>query len=272
MKNIRNQDALDGGKKATVANPSTTNVRRKPGRPRGADSGSVNGEAIIRTGYKLTKTVNLQDISIVLVARTLGVAATLIHYYIGGRDQLTSSIMNRFYKDLLRKLPQATGLWESDLIQASWAMYRHFIACPGVAAYMLQHNRFRTFQLTDDIDEDYGIHVLERFTMLVMQSGCSPDRAGIYSHLIRDFILSSAHSAAGSRYPAAHKDFLQKKVAALQATNYPAIHATMASQLELDAEASFREGCHLFIVGLREPEMQAAAMSAHARTARSAAK
>jgi hypothetical protein len=253
---------VDPRARLEAAEPREESQGRRPGRPRRSEAGATTKGSIIRLGYRLTKTINLQDVSIVYIARTMAVTPASIHYYIKSRDHLTSGIMNLFFRDMVRKLPVPTGLWESDLIQAAWAMYRHFVAYPGVAAYSLLNNRFRIFQLTEDNAEDYGIQFLEHFTALVMRSGCVADRAGVYSHLLRDFIVSAAYAAVSHRYPAEHKSILESKVSALEPGRFPAIHATIGSQLKLDAEVAFREGCHLFVVGLKEHHMQRAALGA----------
>jgi AcrR family transcriptional regulator len=227
-------------------------IRRKRGRPLGSERVSLTDVSIIRTAYKLTKAVPLYEVSQALVARTMGVTPALIHYYLGGRNELASGVMNHFYSELLRKMPEPTGDWEKDLREACWAMYRKFVERPGIAAYAMLKHRFRTFQLTKKNGRDYGIEVLERFISLVLQSGCTPARAGTYSHLLREFIVSSAYYASNEHYPASHKEFLAQKVAALDEKLFPAIRATLSNQVSLDAECSFREGGHLFIVGLRD--------------------
>src|ERR1700722_9318525 len=115
--------------------------RRRPGRPPGSQGG-VSLVSILRTSYRLAKTVPLQELSIVFVAKTLGVTPALIHYYVGGRDWLTSGTMNLFYGDLLRKLPKNTGDWKRDIPKMAHGIYDHLVLYAGVAAYMVSQNRF----------------------------------------------------------------------------------------------------------------------------------
>lgn len=235
---------------------------RRPGRPSKSEGSQINRAAILKLGYRLAKTEDLQNISMVLVAKEMGVTTPLIHYYIKSRDHLTSGIMNLFFRDMMKRFPAPTGLWESDLTQAAWTMYRHYVDYAGIAAYTLLNNQFRIFQLTEPGEEDYGATTLEHFTTLVLRSGCTAERAGTYSHMLREFIVSSAHAATSARYPSQQKVFLQQKVATLEPDLYPSIHATVGTQVTLDAEGAFREGCHLFLMGLKDNRLQLAAMAA----------
>src|SRR5580692_9369027 len=117
-------------KSASKSKPGSSSVgvrepeRRRPGRPPGSQGGVSLG-SILRASYRLTKTVPLQELSIVFVAKSLGVTPALIHYYVEGRDWLTSGTMNLFYSELLRKLPKNTGDWKRDIPRMAHAMYDH---------------------------------------------------------------------------------------------------------------------------------------------------
>ena len=81
--------------------------RRGAGRPAGPTSGILDRAMILNVGLQLTKTTSLVDLSIVRVAKELGVTPALIHYYLagGGRDALTSGVMNLYYRDLIERWP-----------------------------------------------------------------------------------------------------------------------------------------------------------------------
>src|ERR1700754_4137584 len=119
------------GSAAAVEEP----VRRRPGRPAGSNVG-ISLASILRTSYRLAKTVPLQELSIVFVAKKLGVTPALIHHYVGGRDWLPAGTMTLFYSDLLRKLPDNTGDWKRDIPKMARAIYDHLVLYAGVAAYM----------------------------------------------------------------------------------------------------------------------------------------
>jgi hypothetical protein len=231
---------------------------RRPGRPRGTH-GSISLNAILRTSYRLAKTVPLQELSIVFVAKTLGVTPALIHYYVGGRDWLTSGTMNLFYGDLLKKLPEDTGDWKYDVPRMAHVIYEHLVQYAGVAAYMVSHNRFRIWQLTAYGRREYGVEVLERLTACVAQAGCAPKRTGIYTHLIMEFVIGSAHRAAHHLFPSDHQEFLKEKLSKLDPERFPTLMLTDTAPISLGPESAFDEEIRLFMLGLdHEPKGKAA--------------
>jgi AcrR family transcriptional regulator len=224
--------------------------RRPPGRPPRSHS-SINRTTILRTAHRLSKTIPLQELSIVVVAKEMGVTPALIHYYIiGGRDWLTSGIMNMFYRDLLKRLPEFTGNWARDLRAATRAIFERLIEYGGVASYMASHNRFRTFQLTAFGERDYGVEVLEKLAACVLQAGRAEDRTGIYTFLIMEFIINAAHGKARHHFPSDHRAFLEEKVAKLDAEKFPTLMLTKSAPLSLGAETAFEEGMRLLMLGL----------------------
>jgi hypothetical protein len=240
-----------------VKAPSTNQQpsQRKPGRPRGTHGG-ISLNAILRTSYRLAKTVPLQELSIVFVAKTLGVTPALIHYYVGGRDWLTSGTMNLFYSDLLRKLPENTGNWERDIPRMAHTIYEHLVQYAGVAAYMVSHNRFRIWQLTAYGQREYGVEVLEKLTACVSQAGCAPKRTGIYTHLIMEFVIGSAHRAAHHLFPSDHQEFLTDKLSKLDPERFPTLMLTDTAPISLGPESAFNEEIRLFMLGLEhEPKV-----------------
>ena len=235
----------NGGSAAAVNEPT----RRRPGRPPGSQGG-ISLASILRTSYRLAKTVPLQELSIVFVAKTLNVTPALVHYYVGGRDWLTSGTMNLFYSDLVRKLPKNTGDWKSDIPKMAHTIYDHLVNYAGVAAYMVSHNRFRIWQLTAYGQREYGVEVLEKLTACVIQAGCSPERTGIYSHLIMEFVIGSAHRTAHHLFPSEHKAFLTDKLSKLDPEKFPTLILTHTAPISLGPEKAFSEEIRLFMLGL----------------------
>jgi AcrR family transcriptional regulator len=240
----------DRGRRRTKAVPEIDNVPRRPGRPVGR-KGEISIASILRTAFRLSKTTPLQEVSIVVVAKALGVTPALIHYYVGGRDWLTSGTMNLFYADLLKKLPSATGNWRKDLASMSRTIFDHLISYSGVASYMVSHRRFRTFQLTAYGQRDYGMEVLERFAECILQVGCSPERAGIYTHLIMEFIISASHKTRRNMFLGENETFLREKLSKLDPGKFPSMILMNYTPASLNDETSFfGEGINLFILGL----------------------
>jgi len=224
--------------------------KRGPGRPQGGGGKRVSRSSILRAALKLAITTPLQDLSIVTVAKSMGVTSALIHYYVGGRAWLTSGVMNLFYKDLIRKWPEPTGEWRRDLTAAARAIFEHFSRYGGIAAYAVSNSRFRVFQLTAFGDRDYGVEVLDRFTGLVRASGLSAERTGIYSNQFMEFIINTGHGTAQHIFPSDHREFLDKKSSTLDVSRYPNIDFAKRAPLMIDGELAFREGCNLYMLGI----------------------
>jgi hypothetical protein len=222
---------------------------RRPGRPKGSNSG-ISAAAILRTSYRLAKTVPLQELSIVVVAKALGVTPALIHYYMGGRDWLTSGTMNLFYSDLLKKIPRNTGDWQHDIPRAAHAIFHHLVKYAGIASYMVSHSKFRTFQLTAYGQRDYGVEVLEKLATCVLQARCTPERTGIYAHLIMEFVIGAAHRTARHLFPSEYRDFLEDKLSKLDPEKFPTLILTDAAPISLGPETAFKEEMRLYMLGL----------------------
>ncbi|MBK6297451.1 MAG: TetR/AcrR family transcriptional regulator [Sphingomonadales bacterium] len=246
-----------GGKKSSEdddSKPPRALVRgagRRPGRPAANEKGGVSRQGILQAALKLSKSVALQDLSIVVVARSLDVTPALIHYYIGGRDWLTSGIMNLFYKSLIRKWAEPTGDWEQDVENSAKVLFDHLVAYPGISAYLVLNHRFRVFQLTAFGDRDYGAEVLDRFVGHVRAAGLSRERTGLHAQLIHEFVISTAHQATHDLLPADHRQFLEDKLASLDPRRTQNIVYGKVGPLQLNADSLFKEGISMFLLGIR---------------------
>lgn len=198
----------------------------------------------------LSKATPLQDLSIVMVARAMDVTPALIHYYIGGRDWLTSGVMNLFYSKLLAQWPEPTGEWWREIRLAAEAIFECLTRYPGIAAYLVTDNQFRVFQMIAFGDHDYGVEALDRFSGRVRAAGLSPARTGIYSHLIMEFVISTAHKTSHKLYPRDQKRFLEDRVARIDPEQFPNLVFGKNAPLQLDGGTAFNEGIELFHLGM----------------------
>jgi len=231
--------------------PLSEQSTKSSGRPQRKDRKDVSQVSILRTALKLSRKTPLQDLSIVTVAKSMGVTPALIHYYIGGRDNLTSGVMNLFYRELLKKWPEAQGDWQADLRTGAKAIYDQFVLYGGVAAYVVSNSRFRIFQLNDGEGPDFGVNLLERFTGLVRSAGLSGERTGVYAHLMLEFIINTAHGTARHVFPAEHRQFLEDKTASLDTDAFPNIFFARRAPLSLSGDIAFEEGTSLYLLGIR---------------------
>src|SRR3546814_14995797 len=103
---------MAGSKKASVevaaGRPRKTTalaISRPPGRPSASEPERASRASIFRAGFELTKSVPLQDLSIVGLARSMDITPALVHYYVGSRDHLPPGIMNLFYMGTVKNSP-----------------------------------------------------------------------------------------------------------------------------------------------------------------------
>ncbi|MGE7964016.1 TetR/AcrR family transcriptional regulator C-terminal domain-containing protein [Pseudomonas sp. NPDC089918] len=236
--------------RAVSAKTITAKTGRGRGRPTGTDTSLLDKKTIIAVALQLTKMAPLQDVSIVKVAKELGVTPALIHYYLGGRDPLTSGVMNMFYKELVESWPPEQGGWRHNIEVTAEAMYRAYIRYPGVAAYVISHNRYRLFQEVAEGETDYGVIVFEKMLSTVRGMGFDAARTSMYAHLIVDFIIGNAHATVRHRWPGEHKEFLDAKLAALDPKVFPAVDFVRESYTTLNALTTFAAGLNLLFDAL----------------------
>lgn len=205
---------------------------------------------IIRCAYEMAKSTSLHELSIVRVARELGVTPALLHYYLGGRDALTSGVMNAFYRDMLERWPTMTGAWQHDVSVAAHHVYEAHVARPGIAAYVVSHNRFRMVQLVENGETDFGIMLFDRFMALFRALRFHPRRMAMWGHLIMEFIVSNAYATVRHRWPGEHGDFLRRVFAKLDPAEFPHASFLREAVVDLNAQEAFSEGLRLFLAAM----------------------
>lgn len=207
---------------------------------------------MIALAFKLTKTISVADLSIVRVAKELGVTPPLIHYYLGGggRDGLTSGIMNSFYREVIEQWPPETGDWRHDFEVVADSIYRAYLRYPGVSAYVASHNKYQLVQDVAEDETDYGLLVLEHFMATVRKMGFDGQRTGITAHLLMLFISVYAHATVARRWPGQHTEFLNNKLSELDAKAFPSTTFAMDGLVNLNAAEAFSAGLRLILSGL----------------------
>jgi hypothetical protein len=226
-------------------------LARGPGRPSGTSQGLFSRESIIATSLDLARHVPLHELSIVRAAQELDVTPGLIHYYMGGRDALTSGVMNAFYRELVEGWPPLAGHWRRDLKVICRAVYDAHARYPGIAAYVVSHNKFRMIQHVMEGETDYGVLLFEKFTSAIKAAGFDAARTGVYTHLLNEFITGYAQATAAHRWPGEHAVFLDAMFAELDKRKFPAAHFVSRTFTKLDSTSAFETGLDLFLNGLK---------------------
>jgi AcrR family transcriptional regulator len=210
----------------------------------------LDRSTILAVSLQLSKTVPLSELSVVRVARELGVTPGLIHYYLGGRDRLTSGVMNAFYREAVEAWPGEVPEWKQNLEIVANGVYRAYLRYPGIVEYVSSHNRYRLVQDVSDGEIDYGILFFERFTTAVHGAGFDALRTAGYAHLLADLISSYAHATVARRWPSQHSEFLNEKLASLDPTQFPSTHFIRESLTSLNPADAFKMGLALVLQAL----------------------
>jgi AcrR family transcriptional regulator len=230
--------------------PAARPLARGRGRPTGAGKGQFSREMIIASALAMTRKVPLQDLSIVRAAQELEVTPALIHYYLGSRDALTSGVMNAFYRQLVEQWPALRGPWRKDLEAICTVVYKAHAHHPGIAAYVVSHNKYRMVQDVLPGETDYGVLLFEKFTSAVQAIGFDAVRTGMYTHLLNEFVTGYAQATAAHRWPGEHAQFLDSTLGGLDRQKFPAAHFVSKTFTRLDATSAFQNGLRLFLDGL----------------------
>jgi AcrR family transcriptional regulator len=235
-----------------MAGKKTRKVRTTPKRgPRPPGSGKLDRDVILAAGLVLTKSIALQDVSIVRIAREFDVTPASIHYYLHSRDALTSGIVSLFVRDLLDVWPALGSSWKTDLENVASAIYRHYVQYPGIAAYFAGQNRFRVFIAAGG--QEHAEHLnrfLEAFFAAVARVGLDNRRTAVYALVLIQFIIAAAHSKASHQLPGEQGE-LGGLLASLDHRKYPTINRMRTSYLGLAGDDAFRAGLGLILRGLQ---------------------
>jgi AcrR family transcriptional regulator len=241
----------------------TSRIKRKrgPGRPPAKVAGTMAKADIVHRALQLCRQESLQSVSIVRVANEMGVTPALIHYYLGGRDRLTSGVMNAFYAALVIELRPATADWRADLTAVFGTIYDFYIRYSGIAAYLMSHNRFRLFQLIESGERDFGALFFDRVIGSVRIAGLSAESTAMYAHLLLQHVLSSAYQQAARQLPEDHQDFLVSRLQKLQPSEAPNIFFVLESFAALRGNDAFRAGLNIVAdaMGVERQSQHAAA-------------
>jgi AcrR family transcriptional regulator len=257
-------------KTQTPGAPRTAKTKRKrgPGRPPAKVVRAISKADIVRRALELCRLESLQSVSIVRVANEMGITPALIHYYLGGRDRLTSGVMNAFYAALVAELPPPAPDWRPDLTAVFGTIYDSYIRFSGIAAYLMSHNRFRVFQLVEPGERDFGALFFERVIGSVRIAGLSARSTAMYAHLLLQHVLSSAYQQASRQLPEDHQDFLVSRLQKLKPSDAPNTFFILESFAALGGHDAFRAGLDIVAdaIDVERRSLRAAASGVKLRT------
>jgi AcrR family transcriptional regulator len=114
---------VDGG--ALVAKQATADKRQR------RERGSINPDDIIKGAFELAEQVGIDNVSMPLLGRHLGVGVTSIYWYFRKKDDLLNAMTDRAVHTYVLATPyiEADG-WRETLRNHAWAMRKTFIGNP----------------------------------------------------------------------------------------------------------------------------------------------
>src|SRR5690606_13300286 len=187
----------------------------------------------------------------VQLARDFGVAPGLIHYYLGGRDNLISGILNNYYRERMSQMPALTGDWRADVETIARTSFTVGVDNPGVSLYVASHNRYRLFQNVEEGETDYGLMYFNHLTTALKQGGFTADQVALGYHLIAQFLVASTMAEAARQLPAYHQGFILKKLESLPPDNYPGANYVRSAFAGLTSKVAFDNGLAILLDGLQ---------------------
>ncbi|WP_299847765.1 TetR/AcrR family transcriptional regulator [uncultured Paracoccus sp.] len=226
---------------------SDTHEKRGRGRPRRSgdgEDGLVDREKIIDLAYDLARSQSIDQVSFVQLAKAFEVKPGALHYHIGTKDDLTSAILNRFYRELLAKLtamPEEPD-WRRRLSHFAQTLMTTERDHRGAAEHIQTHAKFRVFQRVRDGETDYGAAYLDHAFSLLRGAGFDAETAALCYHVLALHCLSAATSASSRLEPSAHENFLTARAEAYESGEMPGLEFALRPFARVRADDAFQIG------------------------------
>jgi AcrR family transcriptional regulator len=245
-------------RKSVVSSPLNDSVTtpRKRGRPPKQEqaiagvTAALARQQIIDKAVELAKNEPLSELSIIGLARQLGVTSAAVHYYVGSRDELLSGVVNQFFKTRVDTLGELTGDWRTDVERHARHGYALMTEYGGVLRYVMSHNRFRLFQQVEKGQTDYGLVYLNRSSKIFLDGGFSPEQAAMGYHLLAQYTMTAAYAKVSNQLPADHAKYILKQIQASPQDQYGAAHAMAQPFVQVNADQAFEVGLKVLLDSL----------------------
>lgn len=207
-------------------------------------------QEIIDKAVELAKSEPLSELSIIGLARQLGVTSAAVHYYVGSRDDLLSGVVNQFFKRRVETLGDLSGDWRADIEHHAHHGYALMTEYGGVLRYVMSHNRFRLFQQVDKGQTDYGLVYLDRISRIFLDGGFSPEQAAMGYHLLAQYTMTAAYAKVSNQLPADHAKYILRQIQSSPVEAYGAAHAMAEPFVKVSADKAFEVGLAMLLDSL----------------------
>lgn len=230
--------------------PITPAPRRAGRRPKSdAPGADLSRDAVIRRAIELAQKESISEVSMVRVAREMGVAPGLVHYYVGSKDDLLSAVLNAAFKERVMALPPVTGDWRVDLEGVCRSGLKTLARWPGVAHYIATQNRFRLFQRVQPGETDYGLAYFDHLGRILEHAGFTPTQAAVAYDLTMMFVTSISVEFANRQAPGEHEDFITGYVSRFDRKQIPGAAFLVGPFAKIDSERRLDAGLKLMLDG-----------------------
>lgn len=231
-----------------MSSSSPKKTGRRPRLPDG--SPLLSRTTIIQCAVELVRRESIAKVSMVRIARELGVAPGLIHYYLGSKEALLSAVINAAYAERMEALPARSNDWRADLTALVRAVVADLARWPGLATYIMTRNRFRLFQQVQQGETDYGLAFFDYVGSLLRDAGFSAEHAALVYHLLLLFATSVAVERENRQAPGEHRAFIENYVAQFDPQRVPGATFLVAPFAKLTTDSSFAAGIDLLLDGV----------------------
>lgn len=232
---------------ATPSPNATAATRKRPGRRPKGDK-DVSRDAMVECAIGIAQSESLTEVSMVRIGKELGVAAGMVHYHLGSRDELISAVINAAFKERLHQLPAISGEWRQDLEAFAHSSLATLERWPGLATYILTQNKFRLFQRVQPGETDYGLAYFDHIGRIIEHARLPQPFAAMAYHLLLLFITVIAAEKENHQAPQAHGDFIRSYLAN-SAHAYPGASFLGSHFVNVDSNATFESGLALLLDG-----------------------
>jgi AcrR family transcriptional regulator len=184
---------------------------RKAGRPPRRHSAedalpTISREVCIARAYELCDEIDIQKLSLTLLAGAVGVSPTTIRHHLRNRKALTPALFELFFSDVAKRFPPLTGDWQADLEGFMMTYMSVKLRKRGFAAYFFEH---RFSKELDPFASAPAKAVVGRALHVMRSAGLSTRDAALAWHLMVHLLSSIAYTNARGLTPADHASFFE---------------------------------------------------------------
>lgn len=231
----------------TAATPKAPPRKRAGRRPKSDQD--VSREAMIDCAIRIARSESLTEVSMVRIGKELGVAAGMVHYHLGSRDELISTVINAAFKERVQRLPAITGNPREDIAAVARSSLATLERWPGLATYILTENKFRLFQRVQPGETDYGLAYFDHMGRILEQAGLARPFAAMAYHLLMLFVTVIAAEKENHQAPDSHGDFISGYLARFATDAYPGAAFLAAPFVNVGSTNTFEAGLEFLLDG-----------------------